>query len=132
MLSESSAIRARLTPLLFALLLASCTSVTLPRIEASQVTLRLLGEPVDEFSVTVVDGRQRFRHSPDAQGHVELQLPGRPQRTYALVLGVVPVWSSGPVFVEFYDGDKRVRKLSQKQILELPRDDAGEIVVRLP
>jgi len=129
---QPSAVRARLAPLLFALVLASCTSVTLPRIEASRVTLHLLGDPAEGFSVTVVDGRRRFRYSPDAQGHLELQLPGRPQRTYALVLGVVPVWSSGPVFVEFYDGDKRVRKLSQKQILELPKDDAGEIVVELP
>lgn len=96
------------------------------------MTLQLLGDPVDGYSVTVVDGKHRLQYSPDPQGRVELELPGRPQRTYALVLGVVPVWSSGPVLVEIYDGSRRIRRLTQQQLLELPRDDAGRVPVRLP
>lgn len=96
------------------------------------MTLQLLGDPADGYSVTVVDGKHRLQYSPDPQGRVELELPGRPQRTYALVLGVVPVWSSGPVLVEIYDGSRRIRRLTQQQLLELPRDDAGRVPVRLP
>lgn len=114
------------------LILASCASVTLPRIEAKRVSLQLTGDQAAIATVSVVEGNSHVDYSPDAHGRVEVQLPGRPRRTYALVLGVVPVWTSSRVMVEIQANGKQLRRLSQSQVLDLPTDAAGRRVIELP
>lgn len=113
-------------------ILAGCASVTLPRIEAKRVDLQLTGDHAAGATVLVLDGDNHIDYTPDAHGRVEVQLPGRPQRTYGLVLGVVPVWSSPRVMVEVWADGKRLRRLSQSQVLDLPTDDAGRRLLEVP
>lgn len=121
-----------LTPLIILLLASGCASVTLPRVEGERVTLQLQGRRARAATVTVVDGDNRVDYTPDSRGRVTLQLPGRPQRSYALVLGIVPMWTSPPVMIEVWAGDTRLRRLSQGQVLDLPRNAAGRRVLGLP
>lgn len=114
------------------LVLAGCASVTLPRVEAKRVRLQLTGEHSAGATVLVFDGDDHIDYTPDVHGRVDIQLPGRPQRTYALVLGVVPVWTSPRVMLEVWADGKRQRRLSQSQVLDLPTDAAGRRVLELP
>jgi ABC-type Fe3+-hydroxamate transport system substrate-binding protein len=121
-----------LTPLIILLLTSGCASVTLPRVEGAQVTLQLQGRQARAATVTVVDGDNRIDYTPDANGRVTVQLPGRPRRSYALLLGMVPVSTSPHVMIEVWAGGERLRRLSQGQVLDLPRNDAGRRVLGLP